>query len=356
MTNRREFIRQVTAAGVASTMPSVLFSQINSSRDMIWADLIHLSYNMWEDTVPLKYRDENYQCTTCQEVREWAHGYRPVLTFDEATWNTLLNDMASAGINMVVLDLGDGIQYESHPEIAVKNAWTPKKLRSELAKMRKLELEPIPKLNFATTHDVWLKDYARMVSTDIYYGVCRDLIEEVSHLFDRPRFFHIGMDEERAAYQKNRNIAIIRQKDLWWGDLYFYIGEVEKNGVRPWVWSDYGWHKPDVFFKKMPKSVLQSNWYYGANFDLNTLKEPAKTYVKFYNDLEAKGYDQLPTGSNHSVPTNFESTVAYCKQVIDPSRLYGFMTAPWRPTLAPCLKRHEEAIHQVEMAMEKFGQ
>jgi hypothetical protein len=264
--------------------------------------------------------------------------------------------MASAGMNMVVMDLGDGIQYESHPEIAVKNAWTPEKLRSELTKMRKLGLEPIPKLNFATTHDIWLKDYARMVSTDIYYGVCRDLIEEVSHLFDRPRFFHIGMDEERAAYQKNRYIAIIRQKDLWWGDLYFYIGEVEKNGVRPWVWSDYGWHNPDVFFKKMPKSVLQSNWYYGANFDLNTLKEPAKTYVKFYNDLEAKGYDQLPTGSNHSNPTNFESTVAYCKKVIDPSRLYGFMMAPWRPTLAPCLKRHEEAIHQVENAMKKFGQ
>jgi len=354
MTNRRKFIKQVAAAGIAGSMPSVLFSQQKPVPDMIWANLLHLSYNMWEDTVPLKYRDENFQCTTCQEAREWAHGYRPNLTFDEPVWDALLKEMSSVGMNMVVIDLGDAIQYESHPEIAVKNAWTPAKLRTELAKMRKLGLEPIPKLNFATTHDAWLKDYSRMVSTDTYYGVCKDLIEEVSVLFDWPRFFHIGMDEETAQHQVRQDYAVIRQNDLWWGDLYFYIGEVEKNGVRPWVWSDYAWHKPDVFFRKMPKSVLQSNWYYGSGFDPNTLKEPVKSYVKLYDDLETYGYDQVPTGSNHSVPENFESTVDYCLKVIDPSRLSGFMTAPWRPTLAPCLDRHKEAISQVAKAMKKF--
>jgi len=354
MTNRRKFIKQVAAAGIASSIPSVLFSQQKPTENMIWADLIHLSYNMWEDNVPPKYRDENFNCTTCQEAREWAHGYRSSLTFDEPVWDALLKEMAAVGMNMVVIDLGDGIQYESHPEIAVKNAWTPAKLKIELAKMRKLGLEPIPKLNLSTCHDIWLKDYARMVSTDTYYAVCKDLIEEVSILFDKPRFFHLGMDEETAANQVNQNYAVIRQNDLWWGDLYFFIGEVEKNGVRQWVWSDYAWHKPDVFFRKMPKSVLQSNWYYGSGFDLNTLTEPNKTYVKLYNDLEAYGYDQVPTGSNHSNPDNFGFTVDYCKKIIDPGRLYGFMTAPWRPTLAPCIDRHKEAIDQVAKAIKKF--
>lgn len=353
MTNRRKFIKQAAAAGIASSMPAVLFSQQKPTPDMIWANLIHLSYNMWEDSSPLKYRDENFKCTTCQEAREWAHGYRANLTFDEPTWNELLKDMSSVGMNMVIIDLGDAIEYESHPEIAVKNAWTPAKLRTELAKMRKMGLEPIPKLNFATTHDTWLKEYSRMVSTDIYYGVCKDLIEEVSILFDYPRFFHLGMDEETAQHQVRHNYAVIRQNDLWWGDLYFLIGEVEKNGIRPWVWSDYAWHKPEMFFRKMPKSVLQSNWYYGSGFDLQTLSEPSKTYVKLYNDLEAYGYDQVPTGSNHSVPENFESTVDYCLKAIDSSRLSGFMTAPWRPTLAPCLDRHKEAITQVAKAMKK---
>jgi len=193
-----------------------------------------------------------------------------------------------------------------------------------------------------------------MVSTDIYYAVCRDLIREVTELFDRPRFFHLGMDEELASYQTRFDYAVVRQNDLWWGDLYFLIGEVEKNGVRPWVWSDYAWHKPDVFFRKMPRSVLQSNWYYYQDFDLNKMKEPLKTYVKLYNDLEKHGYDQVPTGSNHSVNVNFERTVEYCKKVTDPSRLYGFMTAPWRPTLIPCLGRHREAIAELSRAMKKF--
>lgn len=354
MTNRRRFIKQVAAAGVASTMPGFLMAQQDSSSKMIWANLLHLSYNMWEDSVPLKYRDENYNCTSCQEAREWAHPYRPFLTFDEPAWDILLNEMVGAGMNMVVIDVGDAIQYESHPEIAVKNAWTPEKLRTELAKMRKLGIEPIPKLNFAATHDIWMGEYSRMVSTKKYYEVCRDLISEVIELFDYPRFFHLGMDEETAQHQRRFDYAVIRQNDLWWGDLYFYIGEVEKKGVRSWIWSDYAWHHPELFFRKMPKSVLQSNWYYGTEFDLKKLEEPARNYVKLYNDLEAHGYDQVPTGSNHSNEINMEATVDYCKKVIDPSRMYGFMTAPWRPTMAQCVDRHKEAIAQIGRAIKNF--
>lgn len=364
MTNRRDFIKQMTAVGIAGSMPIVMHARPdnhkagsvreNSDQQRIWANLLHLSYNMWEDNVPLKYRDENYVCSTCQEAREWAHPYRSFLTFDEATWNTLLQEMANVGMNMVVLDLGDGVQYESHPEIAVKNAWTKEKLSSELAKMRKLGLEPIPKLNFATTHDVWMGEYSRMVSTSTYYNVCRNLISEVIELFDTPRFFHLGMDEETAGHQARFDYTVIRQNDLWWGDLYFYIGEVEKKGVRPWVWSDYAWHKPEVFFRKMPKSVLQSNWYYGSVFDVERLTEPNKTYVTLYDALEEHGFDQIPTGSNHSNATNMEDTVKYGKRVIDPSRLFGFMTAPWRPTLAPCLDRHKEAITQIGRAMKNY--
>jgi hypothetical protein len=354
-TNRRNFIRQITAAGIASSIPSFLFSQQKKNQQMIWADLLHLSYNMWEDSVPLNYRDPDYNCNDCQSAREWAHGYRPDLTFDQETWDALLTDMAASGINMVVIDLGDAIQYQSHPEIAVNNAWAPEKLRSELAKARKLGLEPVPKLNFATTHDIWLGEYSRMVSTTKYYSVCRDLISEVIEIFDNPRLFHLGMDEETAQHQRRQNYAVIRQNDLWWGDLYFYIGECEKKGVRPWVWSDYAWHHPDLFFRKMPKSVMQSNWYYGAEFDTDKLGESAKTHVNLYNDLEAAGYDQIPTGSNHSNDENMEGTVNYCKKIIDPSRLYGFMTAPWRPTLASCLERHKQAMDQVERSINNFN-
>lgn len=348
MTKRREFIKQVSAAAIVSGMPDALFSKQKLSNHKIWANLIHLSYNCWEDHLTDEYKDENYQCHTCMDARLWAHGYRPNLTFDDNTWNALLQEMVNVGMNMVVMDVGDAVQYESHPEIAVNNAWTKTKLRDELTKMRKMGLEPIPKLNFATTHDIWLGEYARMVSTRKYYDVCRNLIAELIELFNKPRFFHLGMDEETAQHQVKQDYVVIRQNDLWWADLYFLMGEVERNGSRSWIWSDYVWHHPELFFKKMPKSVLQSNWYYGTEFG------PEEKPSNYYDELEKHGYDQVPTGSNHSNPDNFGMTVDYCKEIIEPERLYGFMMAPWRPTLAPCLDRHKEAIQQVGKAIREY--
>jgi len=374
MTTRRDFIKLATAAGVTASIPSITFPYVrnidlNSSgtSKMVWANLLHLSTNMWEDHPYIKkhpkwpdineeeIHKDDFICKTWQDAVAWGmRGYRTFLTFEENVWNMILRIMSDAGMNMVVLDLGDGVKYNSHPEIAVKNAWSTDKLRAELAKMRNMGLEPIPKLNFAASHDAWLGKYARMVSTKEYYSVCRDIISEIIELFDTPRFFHLGLDEETAQHQRTRDFVVIRQNDLWWDDFYFYVRETEKKGVRPWIWSDYGWHYPEHFFKKMPKSVLQSNWYYGSNFDLDKLDKGGSTYVKFYNDLEAYGYDQIPTGSNWDSDKNMENTVDYCKKNINPSRLFGFMTAPWMPTLAPCLDRHRQAIAQVGRAIKNY--
>ncbi len=374
MTTRRNFIKIASSAGLVASMPSLAFSELKHSPSkvskespMIWANLLHLSTNMWEDHPYIKasaswpniieeeiYKDD-YECKTCQDAIAWGmRGYRPSLVFDRFVWDTVLQNMVNAGMNMVIIDLGDAVKYESHPEIAIKNAWSTDQLRKELDKIRKLGLEPIPKLNFATSHDTWLGEYSRMVSTKKYYEVCKNLINEVIDLFDTPRFFHLGMDEETAGHQQSYNYAVMRQHDLWWNDLYFYVNETEKKNVRSWVWSDYGWLHPDLFFKKMPKSILQSNWYYGAGFDLDKLNETVRRYVKFYNDLEMHGYDQVPTGSNWSVATNMEDTVMYCKTNIDPSRLHGFMTAPWLPTHPICLDKHLEAITQIERAKKRF--
>lgn len=303
---------------------------------MIWAILMHLSYNMWAD----------------RDAPEWGLEHisaRPYLRFDESLWNDLLPKMVEAGINMVVLDLGDGVRYASHPETAVAGAWTPDRLKAELAKLRGMGLEPIPKLNFSACHDAWLGPYARMVSTGTYYAVCRDLIAEAIDLFDHPRFFHLGMDEETAEHQRYYEYLVVRQYDLWWHDLYFYVDQVERGNSRPWVWSDYLWHHPEDFFKKMPRSVLQSNWYYGTDFGSEVV------YAKAYADLEAHGYDQIPTGSNWTAPENLPLTVRHCRQVIAPERLKGFLQTVWKPTLEVCRQRHVEAIELVRQAKADWG-
>jgi hypothetical protein len=301
---------------------------------MIWGYLIHLSYNMWADRDVPELKDEYVSA-------------KPYLRFDIGLWNDLLKKMVDVGINMVVIDLGDGVKYENHPEIAVRNAWTVNHLKQELIKIRGMGMEPIPKLNFSTCHDTWLGPYSRCVSTDTYYEVCRGLIAEVIDIFEKPRFFHLGMDEETADHQQYYNYVAIRQHDLWWHDFYFLAKEVEKGGARPWIWSDYLWRHPEIFFNRMPKSVLQSNWYYGTEFNEKI------NYVKAYLDLEEHGYDQIPTGSNWSFFENYQKTVTYCRKNIAPKHLLGFLQTVWKPTLEACRQRHVQAIEQAGQALAK---
>jgi hypothetical protein len=321
--NRRQFIKAVGAVSLSGALPGIV--KPIPKENLVWGNLLHLSFNMWEDwDAPGK------------EMRS----YRPYLRFDEKLWNDLLNKMAANHLNMVVIDLGDGVQYQSHPEIAVKNAWPVEKLKEELNKIRALGLEPIPKLNFASSHDAWLGEYSRCLSTEKYYNVCADLIAEVINIFDTPRFFHLGMDEEDTQNQKYYKYLVVRQFDLWWHDFLFLSNEVKKAGVRPWIWSDYLWHFPELFFEKMPKDILQSNWYYGTTFAEDKM-------VQAYNQLDKFGYDQIPTASNHSHNENFAMTVDYCRKQIQERHLFGFLQTPWRPTIEEYRQHHLDAIEQV---------
>jgi hypothetical protein len=161
----------------------------------------------------------------------------------------------------------------------------------KLDEMRALGLTPIPKLNFSTCHHTWLKEYRRMTSTRYYYEACADVIREVCEVFDNPRLFHLGLDEEDTiGNQRFRECVHIRAKDLWWHDVYFYLGEVEKHGTRPWVWADNCWENPDIYVKRMPKSVLQSNWYYNVFRDVPTDHWHYKA-IAAYELLEKHGFE-----------------------------------------------------------------
>lgn len=186
---------------------------------LMWGNLLHLGYNMWGESDCVK----------------WDHYIEasPVLRFDKEIWDEILEQMVAAGMNTVVIDLGEGVRYESHPEIAVEGSWDVDYLRKELDKIRKMGLKPIPKLNFSAAHDEWLGEYSRCVSTKIYYQVCRDLINEVIEIFDTPELFHIGMDEETYLDQRFNTYAVVRNGDLWWHDLYFLVDLVEKRVSVP---------------------------------------------------------------------------------------------------------------------------
>ena len=174
-------------------------------------------------------------------------------------------------------------------------------LKSELAKLRNLGIEPIPKLNFSTTHDHWMGPYSRMVSTPKYYEVCADLISECCDIFDGPRLFHLGFDEETYGHQRYQQYIVIRQFELWWKDLMFLVEQVEKKGARGV--DMVGLHLAPRGGVPREDAKVRFSRATGTTARACTPEdEPSKLYVKAYDTLEANGYDQMPTGSNHSSP------------------------------------------------------
>ena len=140
---------------------------------------------------------------------------------------------------------------------------------------------------------------------------------------------HLGYDEENAANQSQYQLTVVRQGELWWHDFLRITGLVEKRGVRPWVWSDKLWHHPDEFLNRMPKSVLQSNWYYEGEFDLSK-DWPTKNRAMAFLTLERAGFDQVPTASNSRNRDALRNMVEFCAREISPERLRGFLLTTWR--------------------------
>ena len=338
--NRREFMMAAAAA-----MP-MLGAKAETSKGPIWANLVHLGHNMWVADRP----------------------YDAKLRCEDAEWRAITDRMAAVGMNMIVIDLAEGIVYPSHPEMAIEGSWSVEKIRAEIARLKALGIEAIPKVNFSACHDGWMGKIERMVSTRKYYDFCSDIIRDVAEIFDHPRFFHIGMDEEEPICQKKADIIISRQGDLWWHDLNFFAKEVEKHGMRPWMWSDHAWNAGDEFYRRCPKSIVQSNWYYSASFDMAKLAKDKEDeiaakkvlqmheldQVECYLKLDKAGFDQIPCGGNWREDVNFGETVKFCRANLSSGRLLGFLVSSWRATTANFRDKNLKAVDLVGEEVAKW--
>lgn len=306
--------------------------------NMLWGYLIHLGFNFWQEA---KDTPDSYGDMTDKSAQT-------VLKCDPEIWREVTDHLAEQGLNMLLIDLGEGVRYESHPELAVSGSWSTDELRQELARLRAKGITPIPKMNFSTSHDEWLGEYARMVSTPKYYEVCKDLIEEVIDIFDTPELFHLGMDEETYGHQKTYSHAIVRNGDLWWQDFYRNLEVLEKHNVRGWVWSDYAWQHPDIFLQKMPKDVMQSNWHYGSFHNLED------TMIRTFDLLDEHGYDQIPTGALWSCIDNMEFVTKYCKNAVSAAHLKGFLQTSWKAAEPKYKNLHKAALDLLGTAKKHF--
>ena len=320
---RKEFL-----GGAAAFAATPAFAK---TPDEIRGVLLHMGMNMWgEWRAPDEPKVEGKRYT------------RDEIYFSEDVWKRTIDHAKKRKYNMVVMDLGEFVEYPSHPELAVKGSWSADRMRDEVRRLRKMGLEPIPKLNFSATHDQWLKQYHRMLATEPYYRVCFDVIRDVCEIFERPRFLHIGFDEEQMEWQKKSAIVNCRQNELWWHSLYKFVDAVEKQGVRPWMFSDYGWSHPD-FVKKCPKGVLQCPGYYNEDvqgYVIEKMKPCYQPRLKIFIELGEAGFDMvaLPTNwmseklkasGRKDNADNSAEIVKFCRANVAPERLKGYLMASW---------------------------
>ena len=174
--DRREFLKlsaSATAVGMAgcATKPTIAPW---TGKDKIKAVLLHLGHNMWCEWLP----DDMMKTAEIKEK------YRPTLKLrnKDEQWRRVTARMAERKLNMLVIDIGEGLAYPSHPELAIEGSWSPDKLRDEIIRLRGMGIEAIPKLNFSATHDGWLKDYHRMLTLPKYYEVVKDVIRDVAEV------------------------------------------------------------------------------------------------------------------------------------------------------------------------------
>ena len=304
----------------------------------------------------------------------------PKMDFEDSAWERVLDMCNQYGINQIVLDLGEGVVYKSHPELAKEGAWTHDRVRAELARCRERGIELIPKLNFSATHHLWLGEYRRMMSTRIYYEVCRDLIEEVAELFDHPAYIHLGMDEEGdPQFFKDLDMVHYRQGELIWHDLRYLCDCVKRCGSRPWIWADMCMYEPESFRKHLGyDDVVLSPWiYFAIRREHWTLIKSKQRYIDSNEGsmgieyMEEAPIWQTMTREGVIAANDGYGTVPCCSawgeceycsdDVVEhfvnncrPENLLGFMTAPWVRTTEADLAAIEASVKALAVARDKF--
>ena len=338
---RREFIGGIGAFAAASLTGCATDKgavAVRAKDGDYRAILLHLGYNMWCDA-PTEYATE----LGMEKLTKKRQAKTRLICSDDI-WRRAVDHAAARGMNMIFIDLGEGVAYPSHPELAVEGTWSADKLVRELDRIRALGMEPVPKINFSCQHNGWMKDWRFMVSSRPYHRFCEDLIRDVADIFGHPRFMHIGCDEETSSMQRQRLYACVRRGEIWKQDFLHLVRTSEACGMRPWAWADYGWDNPE-FYSWCPKSVVMQNWYYDeahAGFDPKVNPEQAhiNRLLGFWK-LEEAGFDQVPCGTNWvgyqrirdkaGADDVIGELVKTCRAVVAPTRLKGFMMAPWDP-------------------------
>jgi len=177
----------------------------------------------------------------------------------------VIDSLAEAEMNLLVIDCADGVRYRSHPELARPYSVPMRSLKRLAAAAERRGIEVVPKLNFARSphhrHNQWFRPHTRGFDDPAYWRAAFEVIDELIGVRRPKRFFHVGMDEDHSRSYTQYADAICT----------LHAG-LKRRGLRTVMWKDaHDWpeaqchtEKSRAAVREIPRDVVQVPWDYGA--------------------------------------------------------------------------------------------
>jgi hypothetical protein len=190
--------------------------------------------------------------------------------FALATAKRMVDAVADAGFNLLLIGVSDGIVYASHPEFRRHYSQPRKQLQELAAHARQRGLAVAPKLNFSESeincHNHWMRapgeEWHTHFDDDYYWKTAFECIDEVIELCRPEAFFHVGMDEDHNR-SYSQYVEAVRRLDAG----------IRTRGLTSLSWSDSGLDYPSgqIYVEKslaaedqLPTALVRVLWNYWA--------------------------------------------------------------------------------------------
>jgi hypothetical protein len=241
--------------------------------------------------------------------------------FDLKIGCEIVDAVAQAGLNLLAIDLDDGVIFKSHPELKRHYSVPMSHLSELVAHAREKRLEIVPKLNFSKSklhrHNDWFSPHHELEDTEDYWKLAFEVIDEVLEVCAPERFFFIGMDEDthrtddqyvRAVESLRTGLAKRKLRTAMWNDS-FHLSQSMFQCVRKTLAAE----------DSIGREVLQAVWDYG----------PVRQHaVDRIQDIQRKGFDVW------IAPGSSPEYVRAWKQVALDENCTGMLMTMWQPVSA----------------------
>ena len=246
----------------------------------------------------------------------------------------MVKAMGKAGLNTLIIDVEDGVEYRTFPELKRHYSAPMGDLVKLVECARGVGMHVIPKLNFSkgdsNRHNEWFSPYHKMGDTPEYWAKAFKLIDELIGVVKPEKFVHIGMDEDSERTPEEYVAAVTALHD-----------GLAKRNLRAVMWNDTPHRSASMFGcvektlaaeDRAAKDIPHIAWDYG--------KVQARTTQRI-KDMVKKGLEVW------IAPGGYAEDVAAWKQVALATGCAGMVMTAWAPVQEAGRKDFMERIEKL---------